>query len=157
MGSSLQVLYRAGLSWSDNRSNTNAHKGNVVLFPWDEQRIGVGLVDFDACGERKEMSKNALRIFQRKESVSFADDLTSTSSMHSETQLRVNTRRISFSGINNTLEQGFWKGYRAKHPVAWVNRAVFDQYMGLLRLFADQSNSLSAEEVAAFNRMGLHY
>ncbi|MDO8555907.1 MAG: hypothetical protein Q7R96_01905 [Nanoarchaeota archaeon] len=134
VGSLLRTLYHAGLSWSDNIVRTNAHAGNIILFPLDEQRLGVGLVDFDACAERKELSESGLRDLQKKESQELSYDL-GKSYLHSEVDLR-----LGFSQWDNTaIKDGFWSGYRSRKPVAWIDSPLFDTYMGMLRSVAEKN------------------
>ncbi len=54
-------------SWSDNPQRTNAHIGNRVLYKKEKQKLGVGLVDFDASCDLKDKPKIALRRQQRQE------------------------------------------------------------------------------------------
>jgi|GEM_PF-2021558 len=68
VGQLKSLMDESGQSWSDNSQRSNAHIGNVVLYPDnDGSGVGVGLVDFDASCERKEMSPKKLSRLQRSE------------------------------------------------------------------------------------------
>src|SRR3989338_5397023 len=66
-----KLMDRAGMTWGDSPQNTNAHHGNIVVYPADENHLGVGLVDFDASCDRSEFTQKQLRIQQHCERAEF--------------------------------------------------------------------------------------
>ncbi len=54
-GSLLGLMHRNGMTWSQNPTDSNAHAGNVVIYP-KEGDFHLGLVDFDAACTSKEFT-----------------------------------------------------------------------------------------------------
>ena len=67
VGQIKKLMDKSRQSWSDNPKRTNAHIGNVVIYPVDKNNLGIGLVDFDASCDFRDKSKEDLRQQQNEE------------------------------------------------------------------------------------------
>ncbi|MEK6939200.1 MAG: hypothetical protein AABX31_00580 [Nanoarchaeota archaeon] len=67
VGQLKRLMDRGNQTWSDNPKRTNAHIGNIVVYPTDEKNLMIGLVDFDASCDGRDMSKKQLREQQIEE------------------------------------------------------------------------------------------
>lgn len=114
------LMDRSNQSWSDNPKRTNAHIGNVVLYQADEDNIGVGLVDFDASCDRRDMSKKDLSKQQLHEynSLVYGEHLTEVSSarpigLYYYPRLHFDLRTVFINGFLN----GYAKSKRIKNTI----------------------------------------
>lgn len=62
-----RLMDKSGQTWSDNSERTNAHIGNVVLYQDGPEKLGIGLVDFDASCDKRDKTKSELADQQKIE------------------------------------------------------------------------------------------
>jgi len=62
-----QLMDKSGQTWSDNPERSNAHIGNVVLYQDVFEKVGIGLVDFDASCDKRDKTKSELADQQKAE------------------------------------------------------------------------------------------
>ena len=60
VGQLKKIMDINGQTWSDNPQRTNAHIGNIVLYHNSQNKLSLGLTDFDASCDRRDMRKKAL-------------------------------------------------------------------------------------------------
>ena len=120
VGQLKKLMDKSNQSWSDNPERTNAHIGNVVIYPADKDNLEIGLVDFDASCDFRDKSKKDLRQQQDKEYgsllASSIDKVASARAigLYYYPELKFPALRFNF-GI------GFMAGYEAKK---FVKRSI---------------------------------
>ncbi len=67
VGTLKRLMDKNGQTWSDNPKRTNAHIGNVVVYPTDAGNLAVGLVDFDASCDLHDKTSAQLQAQQQAE------------------------------------------------------------------------------------------
>ncbi len=113
VGQLKRLMDKSKQTWSDDPERTNAHIGNVVLYPVDEDKVGIGLVDFDASCDCRDKSKRALRQQHDKEYHSL---------LFSALEKVASARaiglfyypKLKFSFMRFEFGSGFMAGYEAK-------------------------------------------
>lgn len=107
------LMDKNNLCWSENPKYSNAHIGNIMLYQ-EKNKLGVGLVDFDASTSIREMGKSKLKKLQQMElktliasasttGISFRHFLTTPEGIFKNYPF-IKTARESFC-------KGFIKGY----------------------------------------------
>lgn len=113
VGQLKRLMDKSKQTWSNNPEHTNAHIGNVVLYPVDEDKVGIGLVDFDASCDRRDKSKRALRQQQDKEYHSLLfSALEKVASARAIGLFYYPELKFPFTRFN--FVSGFMAGYEAK-------------------------------------------
>ncbi|HLD78973.1 MAG TPA: hypothetical protein VJA18_00260 [Candidatus Nanoarchaeia archaeon] len=120
VGQLKKLMDKSDQSWSDNPERTNAHIGNVVIYPAEENNLAIGLVDFDASCDFRDKSKEDLLQQQNEEYgsllASSIDKVASARAigLYYYPQLKFPALRFNF-GI------GFMAGYEARK---FVKRSI---------------------------------
>lgn len=113
VGQLKRLIDRSGQTWSDNPERTNAHAGNVVVYKSDD-KLGVGLVDFDSSCDKNDMTRKELHR-QQKEEYSFLASKLSLDGVISARAIGLYYyRRLQLPGLRSNFTRGFMEGYRRK-------------------------------------------
>src|SRR3989344_8898534 len=116
VGQLKRLMDKNNQSWSDNPKRTNAHIGNVVLYKVDDKNIGIGLVDFDASCDPRDMPRLALRQQQEYEYRNLL--MSSIQPVASARAIGLfYYPELKFSVLRFNFGVGFMAGYEAENPV----------------------------------------
>ena len=131
-----KLMDRNGMTWGDSPQNTNAHLGNIVIYPADKKHFTIGLVDFDASCDKSEFSPCQLRAQQHSEKLG----LTGNNLPRYVISQRI---RSSYSENPDLIKQrkqfrrGFKEGYACpprQKITHLIDREPYDTLISILKM-----------------------
>ena len=114
-----KFMNKINMTWSDNMERINHHLGNVVVYP-EENNLCLGFCDFESACNRRDMSREELKIQQMNEFKRMRDEQilmeacarTLLISWGAYTSSCFNYGAITLE--KTPMVEGFVKGYESK-------------------------------------------
>jgi len=135
VGSLKKLMDLSGQSWSDNATHTNAHIGNVVLYRAGEQeKLQLGLVDFDASCDSRDFTKRKLKAQQKVEVKILKETAVDDYSVGPRklANLLIDSQ-MYFRELRETFAEGFEQGYEKFNAKSKLNNEIDEELFEVIK------------------------